>query len=133
MRRLFIGVLLLGAFACGGKNSPTAPSTSLSGTWLGTVTAAGFPAGNVRMTIAQSGASLSGTWGTTYQDSTLNGSGSLSGNVAGANVTVVLSPSIPTSCPFNVVATVNGSTMSGTFAAFNCSVTSSGGFSVTKQ
>jgi hypothetical protein len=44
-----------------------------------------------------------------------------------------LTPSVPTTCPFNLTATLSGTTMSGTYAAYNCTVAESGTFTATKQ
>jgi hypothetical protein len=87
----------------------------------------------IRFTIAQSGASLSGTWGTTT-----NG-GTLSGNVNGIGVSMIatsLDP--PASCPFSVTATVNrsGTQMSGTLTVTTntaiCNLSSTGSITLTK-
>lgn len=121
------------ASACGSSGS-TAPSTpNTSGTWTGTVNDALMGQGTVRLTITQTGSSLAGTWATTYANVINNNGGSLTGSVNSANVTATLIPGVPTSCPFNATATLNGNTMSGTYTAFNCAMAVSGSISVSRQ
>ena len=121
------------ASACGSSSStaPAAPNTS--GIWTGTVNDAVMGQGTVRLTIAQTGSSIAGTWATTYANATTNNSGSLTGSVNNSTVTATLIPSVPTTCPFNATATLNGSAMSGTYTAFNCAMAVSGSISVSKQ
>ena len=45
----------------------------------------------------------------------------------------MLSPSVPTDCPYTINATVSGNLMTGTYASFNCTVTDSGTIMLTKQ
>jgi hypothetical protein len=59
--------------------------------------------------------------------------GSLSGTVTGSSLSVTLSPSDPLTCPFQVTATVNGNRITGTYAAFNCTVALSGSISLTRS
>ena len=126
-----LGLCLVSA-RCGG-DSPTSPSApvSLTGTWTGTIQDSLVGAGTARVTIAQSGSSLTGTWSFTAGGDT--NSGSLSGSVTGSSLSVTLTPSVPTSCPFQVTATVSGNTITGTYAAFNCTVAISGSINLTRQ
>jgi len=89
--------------------------------------------GTLTVTFLQSGKTLSGTWATTFTDPSYNDSGSLSGAVDGAQVAATLTPSDPTSCPYNVAGTFSGAAINGTFAAFDCTVSASGSFEVEKQ
>ena len=117
---LLLCTMLLG---CGGSpSSPSAAAANLSGTWAGPLTSTLVGNGTVQVTLNQSGSSLSGTWLSTFPDPSNNNSGSLSGTVNGSNVSATLTPSDPTNCPLNVTATVNGNVMTGTYAAFNCTV-----------
>lgn len=126
-----LALLLL--VSCGGSSGPTAPSVlQVVGTWSGTITS-NQVAGNgpAQITISQSGSTLSGTWNATGPGGP--DSGSMTGSVSGNAVTMTLQSSVPTNCPYNVTVTVNGSLMTGTYAAFNCTVAASGGISLTKQ
>ena len=121
--------------ACSGDSptSPTGSSTaSVQGTWSGTITNSEYGGrGPARVTVSQTGSSLSGTWyamGPYGADS-----GSLTGSVSGSAVSITLSPSDPTNCPTKVTAIVSGTSMSGTYAAFNCAAPLSGGVTLTKQ
>lgn len=125
-------VLVL-ALMVAGCDNPSKPSGPLTGTWSGTLTDSVVGAGTVRLTIAQSGQSLTGSWGSTFSDPTFNNSGTLTGTFSGSAATITLSPSSPTTCPFFVTATVSGSAMTGTYAAINCTVAVSGSVSVTKE
>ena len=128
--------MTLVASGCG-SSAPTSPSTqSIAGTWSGSIintTPAGQPNGNVVLTLAQTGSTLSGTWSTTYPTSpSSNNAGTLTGSLSGSGASFTLSPSNPTLCPYSATATVTGSSMAGTFAAFNCTIAVAGSFSVTK-
>jgi hypothetical protein len=119
--------------ACGSSSSPTGPSThSVNGTWSGSITSnLAVGSGPATVTLSQSGNRLSGTWsviGPTSPDS-----GSLTGSVDGSAVSVTLSPSVPTGCPYTATMTVSGNSMTGTYAAFNCTASIAGGIALTKQ
>lgn len=136
MRRMVV-LLAIVVSACGGKNTGTTPSpaSALTGSWAGQANAPGSPAGtaSVAATIAQSGATLSGTWLTNYANPIYNGSGTLAGSVTGASLSLTLNPSVPTACPYNVTATTNGSsTIDGTYATVNCTVALGGTFTLRK-
>jgi len=62
-----------------------------------------------------------------------NGGGSFKGSASGAAISGTLTPSIPTACPYTVTANLSGSTMSGNYASYNCTVVDTGTFIVTKQ
>jgi hypothetical protein len=119
--------------ACGSSSTaaPSAPNTT--GTWTGTVSDAVMGQGAVRLTITQTGSSVAGTWATTYPNVTNNNGGSLTGSVNNTSVTATLIPSIPTTCPLNATATLNGNAMSGTYTAFNCALAVRGTINVSKQ
>ena len=85
----------------------------------------------VRVTVAQNGSSLTGTWSISAAVQT--NSGSLSGSVTGSSLSITLTPSVPTSCPYQLTATVTGNTITGTYASFNCTVAVSGSLTVTRQ
>ena len=53
-------------------------------------------------------------------------SGTLSGTIAGSTLSLTLTPSDPRTCPFDLTATVSGNRITGTYAAFNCTVPVSG-------
>ncbi len=123
-------LVLIGLTAGCSSSSPTAPSEiSVAGNWSGTLSDSLAGTGRLAFTFAQSAAALSGTWSTTYSNPGYNNGGSLSGSVSGSSVTLTLTPSVPTYCPYNVTGTLSGSTLSGTYAAFNCTVAVSGTFS----
>jgi hypothetical protein len=87
-----------------------------------------------RLTIAQSGPSLSGMWGTTTN------TGTLSGNVNGITVSMIgTSPRDPTTCPFSITSTVNrsGTQMTGTISVTTgtaiCNLSSTGSITLMKE
>jgi hypothetical protein len=116
---------------CGG--SSTSPTSTVAGNWSGTISSNVVGNGTLTMTLLQSGTALSGTWSTTYANSSNNNSGSLAGSVNGAQLGATLTPSVPSTCPYNAAGTLSGTTISGTYAAFNCTVAASGTFTITKQ
>lgn len=122
-RLLLIGVLFVSA--CGG--GPSGPSTtSVAGTWTGTVNDSLAGVVSASMTLAQSGATVSGTWAVS------GNSGSLAGSMSGSSLSAVLSPSNPLTCPYSLTATNSGSRLIGTYAAFNCSIPISGSIALTR-
>jgi hypothetical protein len=153
MKRLLVivGFGLL-SVACGSSpTSPTAtsssstapaPSSILSGRWTGTSEETVAPIqfatfGSVSLTVAQSGASLSGSYTITYADTRYNNSGSLSGTVSGTSISVTLSPSVPTYCQSRVTATHTSPSLTplyiqGTYVALNCTG-AGGGTIILKQ
>jgi hypothetical protein len=128
----FIALVGLVVVSCT-NNSPTSPSANnpFSGTWVGPVV--GQLAGTSRLTLAQDGTALTGTWNVTYSNPSLNGSGTATGSANGDAITLTLQPSVPTQCPIAVTATVSGSRMIGTAVSFNCTLSSSGSIDLTKQ
>lgn len=115
---------------CGSGGGVTTPFNH-SGTWAGTIQDSFAGAGIVGLTMSQSGSNLVGTWQSTF---TAGGNGgTLAGVVNGNEVLVELYPSNPSLCPFAVVATRSGSSMNGTYAAFNCVDTVTGTLNVTRQ
>jgi hypothetical protein len=146
MRRNFpvlLGVALIVCVisACSGGNSstPSSPAaTNVAGNWAGTVASAtsGNQAGTgaFHATFVQDESSLSGSWAVTYPDPANNNSGELTGIISGTSVTLTLSSTVPTACPFSATATLSGATaMSGTYSTFNCTVADGGPFNITKQ
>lgn len=132
VKRFIALAFALGLSACGGS-SPAAPSVlQVAGTWSGSITSNQVSgSGPASVTLAQSGTALSGTWSVTGPDGP--NSGALTGTVAGTSVTMTLTPSDPRTCPYNATVNVAGNSMTGTYAAFNCSASASGGISLTKQ
>jgi hypothetical protein len=132
MKRITLVVALVALVSCGG-GSPSAPSAvQVAGTWSGSITSnqvAG--SGPARITIAQSGSSLTGTWQVTGP----NGpdSGNMTGSMNGSSASMSLTPSVPGTCPYSVTATFAGSSMTGTYATQNCTASGSGGVALTKQ
>jgi len=132
--RFTVGIVLALLMGCGGgSSSPTAPSTlSVAGTWNGSISDAIEGTGSAQLTIAQTGTSLSGTYGVNYPNIG-NTSGTFTGSISGASMSATLTPSIPTVCTSAVTATVNGNQITGTYAATNCSASDSGSINLTKQ
>ena len=122
--------LALTFLGCGGDGDET---PNIAGTYRGTVQDSVAGTGTIVTTIAQNDESLTGTFQTTFSNPANNNSGSVSGRINGSSVSLVVTPSNPTSCPFNVTANVNGATIQGTYAAFNCSRAVSGTLSLTRQ
>ena len=129
------GVILFLVLACVMTScSGDEEDTSLSGTYVGTIQDSVVGAGTVRITLSQTGSTLSGTWQMTFANPNFTNSGSLSGTVSGQSITLTLTPSNPTTCPFNVTATMMGANrFVGTYAAFNCGDTVAGSLDVTRQ
>ena len=126
---LVLAVVLLAACA----SSPTGPTAfSYSGTWSGTINDSLGGPGTTSMTMSQSGSDIVGTWQATFTGGGNNG-GTLAGVINGQEVLIEMYPSDPSTCPFAAVAQRSGSTLAGTYAAFNCTVAVTGSVNVTKQ
>jgi hypothetical protein len=137
-----VGVVALTLTSCsgddGGDNSTTSntssPFGSLSGNFTGSIQDSAAGTGTVRGTLSQSGTSISGTLQTFFANPNNNNSGTVSGTVNGTSVTLVFTSSVPTACPFNITLTQTSNTqLSGTYAAFNCTVAVGGTVSITRQ
>ena len=128
---LLLVIALAPLAACDSDDNPMAPSNPLTGTWTGTIDDNTGGMGTARVTLNQSGSTLTGTWATSLPGS--DNGGSLTGSVNGSALSIVLDTSDPTSCPFNLTATVNGNRMTGTYAAFNCSIVVTGSLDLTKE
>jgi hypothetical protein len=135
MRTRSIGLLFLlaGLVSCGKSN--TSPSDIFDGTWVGQITTnlAGVAPGTATVTLTQSGSTVSGSYSTSYPDPSNNGGGSFSGTATGTSLAGTLSPSNPNQCPYTVNATASGNQLTGTYAAFNCTISFGGSVSLTKQ
>lgn len=119
--------------ACGGGSSPSAPSVvQVTGTWSGSITSnQASGSGPARVTLTQAGTALTGTWNAVGPGGP--DSGNLTGAVSGSGVAMTLQSSVPSNCPYTVNVTVTGASMTGTYAAFNCTVAASGGITLAKQ
>jgi hypothetical protein len=131
MRRLLVGILLLGVTGC----SPSAPSDGdFSGTWVGRDPTMGYGAGTITATIAQSDVTVTGTWSSVFPlVPAADGGGQILGKKTGASVAVTLF-SAPGTCPYTYNATLLSTTlMSGTLATADCSFAFAATLVLTKQ
>jgi hypothetical protein len=140
MRRLtYVGIgLVMIWVALGGCDGDDEPhDANVTGTFRGTIQDSIAGTGTITVTLAQDDSDLIGTYQTTFADPRNNSAGSVEGEVQGNAVTLTATPSVtpfvPTACPFNVTAIVNGDQISGTYAAFNCTVAVSGSLTLTRQ
>ena len=130
---VILSAMLLTGFLASCTSSTSGGATfSYSGTWSGPINDSLGGPGTITTTLSQSGSNLVGTWQAVFTEGGNNG-GTLAGVISGNEVLIELYPSDPSSCPFAVVAQRSGSTISGTYAAFNCVIAITGTVSVTKQ
>jgi hypothetical protein len=127
LRFLIVAGAVVGLASCGSSNN----GSSLTGTYVGTTQDSVGGTGSLRLTVAQSGNSLSGTWAVTYPGGS-NG-GTLDGSTTGSSITATLTPGVPTACPTALTGTSGGNRITGTYAVFNCTAVDTGSFDVTKQ
>lgn len=106
------------------------PAFIYAGQWSGTIVDSLAGNGVVSATLTQSGLDIGGTWQATFASG--NNGGTAVGAINGSEVVLELYPSNVSTCPFRVVATRSGSTLSGNYAAFNCTGTITGTLSITK-
>lgn len=126
-------ILLAAALLAGCASSP--PDTtpfSYTGTWSGSIDDSIGGRGSTTMHITQSGSDLAGTWQAMFGGGHGIG-GTLTGLIVGQEVEIELLPAAAGSCPHAGVGQRSGNTLSGTYEAYNCSVTVTGTFDVTKQ
>jgi hypothetical protein len=134
-------VLALGLGACGGglfggATEPSEPAVTVNGNYTGTAVDSLFGTGSLQLTLAQSDATLSGTYASQYPVAGVQGGGGVSGVVENSQaMTATLQPSDTTTCPYQLTGTIRdeGATISGTYASFNCTSTVTGTFIVTRQ
>lgn len=121
-----------GLFSSDSSESPTSPIT-IDGTYVGAITDSMAGAGTARMTVVASGSSLSGTWQATFPNAASNTSGTLTGSFSDTTLTATFAPSVSGACPWAVTMTRSNTRLSGTYAATNCNVATSGSLDLTKQ
>jgi len=140
MKRLILVVLLVNA-GCGSAtvtnpSSATAPM-NLAGSWVGSTSSNVAGTGTVDATITQSGPALSGVWSVRYTNPIYNNNGTLSGSLLNNTVSLTLSSSIATPCPYSMTGTLGTAagrpTITGTFTTVNCAVPQSGAFTLSRQ
>lgn len=131
LRHALILVLCAGAVGCG-DDAPTAPSNSnVVGTWAGLATTPGEQT-HLRLTLSPgAGDSVSGTWVWAVGGETIGGN--LGGTVTGNSVTLSLRVNPIEQCRFDLTASVNGSRMTGSYAAVLCPGTGGGAVDLNKQ
>src|SRR4029450_7512365 len=110
---MLIWVVLAG---CGGDDDDDKNDANVTGTVRGTIHDSIAGTGTITVTLAQDDSDLIGTYQTTFADPRNNGAGSVEGEVHGNALTLTATPSVPTACPFNVTAIVNGAQINGTYA-----------------
>ena len=123
MRLALIVCLVVSAAACANSTSPSALSsgttTSIAGTWSGTIASTGNPTLQLGMVLAQSGADVTGTWDST----SVSWAGKISGSVNGSSFNGQLTFSGTTltgvvcTGTATVAGSVSGTTMSWTSAS----------------
>ncbi len=114
------------------SSTPGGATYSYSGTWAGAINDSLGGPGTLSATMSQSGSNLVETWQAAFTGGGNNG-GTLAGIINNQEELIELFPSNPNSCPFAVVGQRSGTTISGTYAAFNCTIAVTGSVSVTKQ
>jgi hypothetical protein len=135
MKRLLDGVALFGVVGCGSDPSPTTPTpppANFNGNWVGAVQDSVVGQGLARLTLTQSGSTVTGSYATSYPNPNYNGGGNFSGQASGSSISGTIQQSVATACPYTVNATLSGNTISGTYAAFNCTSVDTGTFSLTR-
>jgi hypothetical protein len=134
----FASILAFILASCGGNDGNDSSTTSnfgsLSGNYVGTGQNNIAGTATIQVSLAQDGSSVTGVFQSSFPNPQFNNSGALNGTVNGTTVTLTSTPSVPTSCPANLVLQQISSTqLTGTSAAFNCSVVSSATFTLTRQ
>ena len=132
MRYLTGVCLLMGVVGC--ARSPVAPSTDVSGVWIGTdSTALGIA--TFTITITQDGPALGGSWVVTFAGSASTViTGQLSGTAAVTGVSLTLVPDIQPNCNYIFNAALTAITkMDGQLKNANCTTSSAESHELIKQ
>ena len=132
MRYLMAVCLLMEVAGC--ARSPVAPSTDVSGVWIG-LSSTALGAETFTFTVAQGGLLLSGAWSVVFSAApSANQSGRLSGNVDLGAVLLTLTPDIQPNCNYVFNATLTTITkMDGQLQTANCTTSSVESLELIKQ
>lgn len=120
-----IATLAVLVIASGCSHSATAPSTAgvaldLSGAWTGTFSSSNNPAESIGVSLAQSGANVTGTW----KGASLSWAGDVTGAVSGSSLNGTLTFSGGTT---DGVTCTGSATYSGSFTGTSILLTSASG------
>lgn len=130
-------VIAAAALLAACAKSSTAPGTGdVAGSWSGSIVDQRLGTGTLSLSLAQAGDSVTGTWSTTYADTTQDNAGLVVGSISGSTLSILLRPLTPPTCqygPFDVTASVTGMTLSGTYSTVQCPDTDTGTVSATIQ
>jgi hypothetical protein len=133
----------LAAIAVGSTACTTGPDEPYewTGTWRGPATLMGITdgmlvpvtaRGTVTIVLSQSGASVSGTWATMFPWLPPL-SGSVTGTVGHATLTMTLDSTVPMRCVLSAEATRSGEGITGSLRPEDCPMVIQGGFSLAKE
>ena len=86
----------------------------------------------VLITGSAHGNTVGGTWTATFANPAFNDAGTVSGQLSGSSLQVMLNSGDPTACPLNVTATVASASISGTYTSVNCTVAFGGSINLTR-
>lgn len=132
VRILAVILTLLTLVACSNPGGGGTTTFNYSGEWVGTVDDYAVGKGEAKVSMTQVGMDVFGNWVLT-KDGVIMNSGDATGVVNGDDVALELRPSDPTTCPYNVLVTRSGNTLSGTYTAFNCTVALGGSINLIKK
>jgi hypothetical protein len=136
--------------SCGDTGtSPTGPSGSgpWTGVWQGTLTDTHGTTGTLRLTLDERPVDaqrsfLSGSWSTSFADSSRNGSGSVAGTATDTTGTLLFTPSAPATCSQTVLGAAGsyslpqvrlvGASLQGAYTQLSCTGTVTGTLAVRK-
>jgi len=118
-----------GSFSLQAAQSPA----NIAGSYSGTLTDSLAGGGSLSMSLTQNGIQLGGTYSSTYSNAAFNKIGPVYGFVSNSQVTIIGTPNPSNTCPFFGVGTLSGTTISGTYQAFQCSKSNTGTFTLTHQ
>ena len=125
--------LLLAACGGGGGSSCSAPP-AIAGTWSGAINDSRAGGGTLTIGFTQSACALGGTWQTQFSDPSSNGSGTLSGNADGTQVSLNLMVPTAADCGYQASGTLSApDSIGGTFGTVGNNCNSTGTFGLRLQ
>ena len=125
MRIRVAAALVAVLLAACGEDNPAGPSSPLfTGTWIGPIVDSAVGTGTARLVLNQSGAGVTGTFTTTFANSSLDRSGTVSGTALTTKASLFLTPSVPLVCGLSgtmgSTLTVSVGKLTGSYTALAC-------------
>lgn len=115
----------------GAQNAALAQS--IGGTYTGLAHDVNAGRGQLQLTISESQGSLSGSWGITFENTSFDNSGTVSGSATGSAITLTLKPLSGGACTLTLIGSLENGIIGGTYGTQGCATGTNGSFEVRHQ